>query len=54
MAYVIKQAGGLATTGEKDILDVEPKSIHDRCPIFLGSKRDVEEIIELYGKHKSN
>ncbi|EDV26526.1 uncharacterized protein TRIADDRAFT_37385 [Trichoplax adhaerens] len=53
MAYVMEQAGGLATTGEKDILDVEPKSIHDRCPIFLGSKRDVEDVIDLYSKHKS-
>lgn len=38
------QAGGIATTGRGRILDVQPTSIHERCPVFLGSKEDVEEL----------
>jgi fructose-1,6-bisphosphatase I len=52
MAYIMEAAGGLATTGHKPVLDVEPETIHDRCPIFLGSREDVEDIIELYKKSK--
>lgn len=51
MAYIIEKAGGLATTGTQRILDVVPTSIHQRVPAFLGSKQDVEEVIELYQKH---
>ena len=48
MAFLIEQAGGLATTGEKRVLDVEPKSIHERVPIFLGSKEDVQDLLSFY------
>ncbi|KAK4058760.1 Fructose-1,6-bisphosphatase [Microbotryomycetes sp. JL221] len=43
MAYLIEQAGGLATTGTERILDIVPTSIHQRVPVFLGSKDDVED-----------
>lgn len=45
MAYIIEQAGGAASTGQKRILDVVPDSIHQRCPIFLGSPKDVDEVL---------
>lgn len=45
MAYLIEQAGGKASSGKKPILDVIPESIHQRCPIFLGSKHDVDEVL---------
>lgn len=51
MAYIIEKAGGLATTGTMPVLDVQPTHIHQRVPLFLGSKTEVEEIIELYKKH---
>merc|ERR1711983_553942 len=53
MAYIMEQAGGLATTGEKPILDLVPKKLHERSPIFLGSKEDVEDIIAVITKHKA-
>lgn len=40
----IYQAGGLATTGKERILDIQPTDIHQRCPVFLGSKEDVEDL----------
>lgn len=48
MAYLTEQAGGLATTGTKRILDVMPTDIHERCPVFLGSKEDVEDLMSFY------
>ncbi|CED83754.1 fructose--bisphosphatase [Phaffia rhodozyma] len=48
MAMLIEQAGGVATTGTGRILDIQPKSIHERCPVFLGSKDDVNDLISFY------
>ena len=45
MAYLMIQAGGLATNGKINILDIVPQKIHERSPIFLGSKLDVEEAL---------
>jgi len=53
MAYIIEQAGGLATTGKMPILDVVPEAIHQRVPIFLGSKEDVEDVIEIHKKYET-
>ncbi|KAK2579938.1 hypothetical protein KPH14_007618 [Odynerus spinipes] len=47
MAYIIKEAGGLASNGKIDILDIIPESIHQRSPIFLGSKEDVQEVLQF-------
>ncbi|KAI0686727.1 fructose-1,6-bisphosphatase [Cytidiella melzeri] len=48
MAFLTEQAGGLATTGRQRVLDIVPTSIHERCPIFLGSKDDVNDVIKFY------
>ena len=53
MAYIIVQAGGLASTGTMNILDVQPTNIHERIPCFIGSKEDVEDVIECYKKYSS-
>lgn len=45
MAFLIKEAGGLASNGKIDILNIQPEKIHQRSPIFLGSKSDVEELL---------
>ncbi len=42
MAMLVEQAGGAATTGRERILDVVPGSLHQRVPVFLGSKDEVE------------
>lgn len=48
MAYIIEKAGGLATTGHIPILDHQPTKIHERVPVFLGSRDDVQELIDCY------
>lgn len=50
MAYLMTQAGGLASNGKIPILDIVPQKIHERSPIFLGSKLDVEEALNYYQK----
>nr|XP_006814597.1 PREDICTED: fructose-1,6-bisphosphatase isozyme 2-like isoform X2 [Saccoglossus kowalevskii] len=50
MAYIVEQAGGIATTGTKPVLDVVPENIHQRCPIALGSPEDVNEYLECVKK----
>ncbi|KAI9292644.1 inositol phosphatase [Neoconidiobolus thromboides FSU 785] len=50
MAMIMEQAGGKATTGDLRMLDFVPKGIHDRSPIFMGSKEDVEDIEAFYKK----
>lgn len=54
MAYIMEHAGGMGTTGYENILDVQPKSIHQRCPTFLGSKEDVEELLSYLKKYDHN
>ncbi len=46
MAFIVEQAGGLAIDGDKRILDIAPKSIHQKSPIFIGSS----EMVELISK----
>lgn len=52
MAYIIEQAGGLATTGTTPILEIVPETIHQRSPIFLGSKDDVEDVMKCFSKYE--
>lgn len=41
LAFVAEQAGGFATDGINRILDIQPEDIHQRVPLYLGSKREV-------------
>lgn len=45
MAFIIEQAGGACSTGRERVLDVKPTSIHQRVPLILGSKNEVERIV---------
>ena len=42
LAFIIEQAGGAACDGTRRILDVEPTELHQRTPLFIGSKKEVE------------
>jgi fructose-1,6-bisphosphatase I len=44
MAMLVEQAGGAATTGRQRILDIVPERLHQRVPVILGSKNEVERI----------
>jgi len=44
MAMIVEQAGGAATDGKGRILDIPPTKLHQRVPVFLGSKEEVEVV----------
>ena len=52
MALIVEQAGGAATNGDKRILDVQPKGLHERVAVFLGSKNEVERVTRYH--HEAN
>lgn len=44
MAFLVEQAGGAATTGRQRILDIVPTHLHQRVPVILGSKNEVDRV----------
>ncbi|WP_417499511.1 class 1 fructose-bisphosphatase [Methylophaga sp.] len=44
MSFIIEQAGGASSTGRERILSLQPESIHQRVPVILGSKHEVERL----------
>ncbi|NEZ04776.1 class 1 fructose-bisphosphatase [Wenzhouxiangella sp. XN201] len=44
MAMIVEQAGGAATTGMQRILEVDPDELHQRVPVILGSRKEVERV----------
>ncbi len=48
IALLVEQAGGVATTGRNPILDITPKSLHQRVPIITGSFAEVDYVRRLY------
>jgi len=42
LAFIAEQAGGMATDGVNRILDLEPKELHQRSPVVIGSTNEVE------------
>jgi fructose-1,6-bisphosphatase I len=43
MAFIIEQAGGMATNGKQDILSIKVEDLDQRCPIYIGSRFEVEK-----------
>ncbi|WFF38386.1 class 1 fructose-bisphosphatase [Moraxella nasibovis] len=48
MSFIIEQAGGASTDGVQRIMDIEPTGIHQRIPVVLGAKEEVEYIKALH------
>lgn len=51
MSLLIERAGGSATDAVNRILDIEPTDIHQRVPVVLGSKNEVNYVKELHLQH---
>lgn len=51
MAFIIEQAGGRAIDGRKRIMDIQPESLHQRSPIYIGSKQNVADVEQLLREH---
>jgi fructose-1,6-bisphosphatase I len=52
MAMIVEQAGGAASNGKQRILDIKPSKIHQRIPVMMGSKNEVERIDTYHKKIK--
>ncbi|MET0340108.1 MAG: class 1 fructose-bisphosphatase [Polyangiales bacterium] len=50
LAFLAEQAGGAASTGSERILDIQPSELHQRVPLYIGSKGDVDDAISHVGK----
>ncbi|MFL9583693.1 class 1 fructose-bisphosphatase [Stenotrophomonas sp. AB1(2024)] len=51
MGLLVEQAGGAATTGRERILDIQPDHLHQRVPVFLGSRNEVAEATRYHREH---
>ena len=49
MSFIIEQAGGAATTGRERILDIKPGKLHQRVPVIMGSKNEVDRVTQYHG-----
>jgi fructose-1,6-bisphosphatase I len=48
MAFIVENAGGMATTGEERLLDIVPKELHERVPIILGGTEEVSTFLAYH------
>jgi fructose-1,6-bisphosphatase I len=46
LAFIAEQAGGMASSGTGRILDIKPDGIHQRTPFIVGSKRELEALLD--------
>eukprot|EP01133_Synstelium_polycarpum_P012606 gene12606-14795_t len=44
LSFIVEQAGGKSSNGKMNCLDITPTTIHQRDPVFMGSKCDVEDL----------
>lgn len=51
MSFVVEQAGGKASNGRSRILEVEPRELHERTPLIVGSPQNVEEVERFLRQH---
>ena len=53
MSLVIEQAGGIGSTGRQRILEIEPDHIHQRVPVIIGSRHEVERLERYHQEYDS-
>jgi fructose-1,6-bisphosphatase I len=51
MAMIFENAGGMATNGLQRVMEIIPEGIHDRTPLFVGSKENIRELQQFLKKH---
>ena len=51
LAFICEQAGGAASDGAQRVLDIVPAELHQRIPLYIGSKRDVDLATQTFAHH---
>ncbi len=49
MSFIVEQAGGAASTARQRILEIQPEGLHQRVPVVLGSRNEVERVRDYHG-----
>ncbi|QIX63195.1 class 1 fructose-bisphosphatase [Hymenobacter lutimineralis] len=50
LSFIVEQAGGKASDGQQRIMELQPQSLHERCPFFIGSTELVEKAEEFMAR----
>ena len=50
MSMIVEQAGGVSSTGRERIMEVKPTGLHQRVPVVLGSKNEVERVVSYHNE----
>lgn len=53
LAFIVEQAGGVASDGKNRILEITPEELHQRTPLFIGSKNMVEQAEAFMEEHSA-
>jgi len=53
IALLIEQARGLATTGYERVMQIKPDALHQRVPLIMGSRNEVERIERYHSEYQS-
>ena len=48
MSFIVEQAGGVSSTGRERIMDIKPDGVHQRVPVILGSKNEVDRVVSYH------
>ncbi|TGD80614.1 class 1 fructose-bisphosphatase [Hymenobacter wooponensis] len=54
LAFIVEQAGGKSSSGRRRTMEIEPKEMHERCPLFIGSPELVEKAEEFLAREHAN
>ena len=54
MSFIMEQAGGLSSTGTCRVMEISPETVHQRVPVVMGSKNDVQEVVDAYSAWKKD
>ena len=53
MSFIVEQAGGMSSTGRERIMELQPRELHQRVPVILGSKNEVERVVQYHREFDS-
>ena len=53
ISFIVEQAGGVASTGRERVMEIQPESLHQRVPLILGSRNEIERI-ERYHRDRAS
>jgi fructose-1,6-bisphosphatase I len=48
MSFIVEQAGGMSSTGRERIMGIQPSNLHQRVPVILGSRNEVERVVSYH------